>query len=132
VFTAGDGQGDAVRVVRPKWPHRLGIKRFGPKQNGRGDWCSKCTTNAKPYESVAPGVVCRHARVSRRWYEEIRMKMLKRLWKEEEGQDLVEYALLIALIALVAASTFPQVANAVKNVLGAAVNNLSVPAGGGS
>ena len=58
------------------------------------------------------------------------MKMLKNLWKEEEGQDLVEYALLIALIALVAASAFPAVANAVKNVLNGAVSNLSVPAGG--
>jgi Flp pilus assembly pilin Flp len=53
------------------------------------------------------------------------MQMLKRLWKEEEGQDLVEYALLIALIALVAASSFPAVANAVKDVLGNAVNALS-------
>ena len=26
--------------------------------------------------------------------------LLTRLWKEEEGQDLVEYALLIALIGL--------------------------------
>jgi pilus assembly protein Flp/PilA len=25
-----------------------------------------------------------------------------RLWKEEEGQDLVEYALLVALVALAA------------------------------
>ena len=27
---------------------------------------------------------------------------VKRLWQEEEGQDLVEYALLVALIALAA------------------------------
>ena len=25
---------------------------------------------------------------------------LRRLWREEEGQDLVEYALLVALVAL--------------------------------
>jgi len=30
------------------------------------------------------------------------MNLMKRLWKEEEGQDLIEYALLIALIALAA------------------------------
>ena len=30
------------------------------------------------------------------------MNFLTRLWKEEEGQDLIEYALLIALIALAA------------------------------
>ena len=28
--------------------------------------------------------------------------LLMRLWKEEEGQDLIEYALLIALVALAA------------------------------
>jgi pilus assembly protein Flp/PilA len=28
--------------------------------------------------------------------------LLMQLWKEEEGQDLIEYALLIALIALAA------------------------------
>ena len=28
------------------------------------------------------------------------MNLMKRLWKEEEGQDLIEYALLIALVAL--------------------------------
>ena len=35
--------------------------------------------------------------------------MLKRLWKEEEGQDLIEYALLVALIALIAATVFPTI-----------------------
>ena len=28
------------------------------------------------------------------------MNMLKRLWQEEEGQDLVEYGLLVVLISL--------------------------------
>ena len=28
--------------------------------------------------------------------------LVMRLWKEEEGQDLVEYALLVALVALAA------------------------------
>jgi len=35
--------------------------------------------------------------------------MMKRLWKEEEGQDLIEYALLVAFIGLVAAAIFPTV-----------------------
>jgi pilus assembly protein Flp/PilA len=30
-------------------------------------------------------------------------KLLMRLWKEEDAQDLIEYALLIALLALAAA-----------------------------
>jgi pilus assembly protein Flp/PilA len=32
----------------------------------------------------------------------VMMNLMTRLWKEEEGQDLIEYALLIALIALAA------------------------------
>ena len=32
------------------------------------------------------------------------MNIMKRLWKEEEGQDLLEYALLLVLIVLVAAA----------------------------
>jgi len=30
------------------------------------------------------------------------MNLLTRFWKEEEGQDLIEYALLVALVALAA------------------------------
>jgi pilus assembly protein Flp/PilA len=30
------------------------------------------------------------------------MNLMKRLWKEEQGQDLIEYALLVALVALAA------------------------------
>lgn len=58
------------------------------------------------------------------------MQMLKRLWKDEEGQDLVEYALLIALIALVAATAFPSVASAVQDVLNDAITKMSSTAGG--
>jgi Flp pilus assembly pilin Flp len=42
--------------------------------------------------------------------------ILMRLWKDEEGQDLIEYVLLIALIALATATAFPAVATAIKLV----------------
>lgn len=32
----------------------------------------------------------------------MKMEMLKRLWNDEEGQGLVEYALIIVLISVVA------------------------------
>jgi pilus assembly protein Flp/PilA len=35
--------------------------------------------------------------------------LMKRLWKEEDGQDLIEYALLIGLIALIGAAAFPAI-----------------------
>lgn len=42
--------------------------------------------------------------------------LLKRLWQDEQGQDLVEYALLLVLIALAAAATI--------KTLGASINNV--------
>lgn len=41
--------------------------------------------------------------------------LLKRLWKEEEGQDLIEYALLVALVALAATAGMRQLATAINN-----------------
>ena len=42
--------------------------------------------------------------------------MLNRLWKEEEGQDLVEYALLVSLIALSAITGVSKIASAITTV----------------
>ena len=39
-----------------------------------------------------------------------------RLWKEEEGQDLLEYALLIVLIVLVAAVAINPLGTAIGKV----------------
>jgi Flp pilus assembly pilin Flp len=39
-----------------------------------------------------------------------------RLWNEEEGQDLLEYALLIALVVLVAAATVSPLGQTIANI----------------
>lgn len=54
--------------------------------------------------------------------------ILMRLWKEEEGQDLIEYVLLVSLIALVVAAAFPPLTTAISNVFTVAGTCL----GGGS
>jgi pilus assembly protein Flp/PilA len=51
--------------------------------------------------------------------------ILKRLWKEEEGQDLIEYALLVALIALGAAAVFPAIGATISGVFTRANTCLS-------
>ena len=51
--------------------------------------------------------------------------LLKRLWQEEEGQDLVEYALLLVLIALVAATTVRTMGNSVRSVFSNASTALA-------
>ena len=40
--------------------------------------------------------------------------ILKRLWAEENGQDLIEYALLVALVALAAAAGMNALAIAIN------------------
>jgi Flp pilus assembly pilin Flp len=53
---------------------------------------------------------------------------LLRLWNEEEGQDLVEYALLVVLLALAAITTLGTLANTIKNTFSNAAACM-VPAG---
>ena len=55
-------------------------------------------------------------------------KLALRLWREEEGQDLTEYALLLVLIALFVAAVLPAFATALTNVFTNATNNLTVVA----
>jgi pilus assembly protein Flp/PilA len=48
-----------------------------------------------------------------------------RLWKEEEGQDLTEYGLLLVLVALAAIATMKTLASALSNVFSNAASSLS-------
>jgi len=48
-----------------------------------------------------------------------------RLWKEEEGQDLTEYGLLLVLVALAAIATMQSLASALSNVFSNAASSLS-------
>jgi Flp pilus assembly pilin Flp len=58
--------------------------------------------------------------------EERKMKKtLLRLWKEEEGQDLVEYALLLVLLSLAAIASLGTLATAINGVFSQAVKNLT-------
>jgi len=51
--------------------------------------------------------------------------LLKRLWKEEEGQDLTEYALLLALISVVMVLTIQNLATAIQTAIAAATTALN-------
>lgn len=42
--------------------------------------------------------------------------LMKRLWQEEEGQDLVEYGLLLVLIALVAIASVTAVGSNINKI----------------
>ncbi len=44
------------------------------------------------------------------------MKLLKNFWKEEEGQDLVEYALLLGFISLAVVAALQAMRGALDTV----------------
>jgi Flp pilus assembly pilin Flp len=48
--------------------------------------------------------------------------LMMRLWKQEEGQDLIEYVLQVALIALLVATVFPEFAAALTGQFKEATN----------
>ncbi len=45
-------------------------------------------------------------------------------WKEEHGQDLVEYTLLMGFVALAAAALFPTVAGNIRTIWNVVSNHL--------
>jgi pilus assembly protein Flp/PilA len=51
--------------------------------------------------------------------------LLKKLWQEEEGQDLVEYALLLVLLSLAAIGSLSALATAINAVFSKAATNLT-------
>ncbi len=56
--------------------------------------------------------------------------LVARLWTEEDGQDLTEYALLLALLALGAIATVRTLATTVNNVFQNSASNIATAAGG--
>jgi Flp pilus assembly pilin Flp len=52
-------------------------------------------------------------------------EIMARLWKEEEGQDLVEYGLLVVLIALFAVVAMQGLANGISDAFSNATAQLT-------
>jgi pilus assembly protein Flp/PilA len=53
--------------------------------------------------------------------------LLTRLWREEEGQDLTEYALLVVLIALAAVAAIGKFATTLATVFNNAGQSIANP-----
>lgn len=51
--------------------------------------------------------------------------MIMKLWKEEEGQDLVEYGLLVVLISLFAVVAMKGLANGISDAFSNATVQLT-------
>ena len=50
--------------------------------------------------------------------------MMRRFWRDESGQDLIEYTLLLAFLALAAASIFISSGQAVQGIWGTSTTTL--------
>ena len=53
------------------------------------------------------------------------MPCIGRFLRQEDGQDTMEYTLLLGFVALAAAAIFPVVTTSIKTVWGVASNHLS-------
>jgi len=51
--------------------------------------------------------------------------LIVKLWKEEEGQDLTEYALLLVLLSLAAVGALGTLATAINGTFTNAAKNLT-------
>jgi Flp pilus assembly pilin Flp len=53
--------------------------------------------------------------------------LLKLFWQDQKGQDLTEYALLLALIALGAITTMKTIAGTINNMFSNAASTIAAP-----
>jgi Flp pilus assembly pilin Flp len=58
------------------------------------------------------------------------MTFLRNFWKDEQGQDLIEYTLLMAFVALASAALFLGAGGQIKNIWVSTNNQLSQAYGG--
>lgn len=53
------------------------------------------------------------------------LRFVKKFWREESGQDLIEYTLLMAFVALASASLFLSAGGSISNIWQGASTQLS-------
>ena len=60
------------------------------------------------------------------------MTYLRNFWKDEQGQDLIEYTLLMAFVALASAALFLGAGGSIKNIWTLSNTQLSCAASSAS
>jgi Flp pilus assembly pilin Flp len=51
--------------------------------------------------------------------------LLRWIWRDESGQDITEYALVLLLISLVSIASMQRIANAIRAVFNTTATNLA-------
>jgi Flp pilus assembly pilin Flp len=78
-----------------------------------------------PLHFAGSKVACVFAPPKLNYGEENMKNLLKRLWFETEGQDLTEYALLVALVSLGATAAMGNLAAGINDAFSSAVHSLT-------
>ena len=82
-----------------------------------------CTAYIKGQRPAIPVVVSRRETKSNQEFK--RMTYLRKFWQDEQGQDLIEYTLLLAFVCLVAAAIFIGAGQNASTIWVIANNHLS-------
>ncbi|MBV9609357.1 MAG: Flp family type IVb pilin [Acidobacteria bacterium] len=53
------------------------------------------------------------------------LEMLRRVWSEDDGQDIAEYAMMLAVILLIVAATVNSIGTNANAIFGNAANKLT-------
>jgi Flp pilus assembly pilin Flp len=64
--------------------------------------------------------------------EKLMNKIVNAFWKEQDGQDMVEYALLLAFVALAAVAVLSSVKGQINNLWSSVSASLQTAGGGAS
>ncbi len=57
------------------------------------------------------------------------MKFLREFWRDEQGQDLIEYALMAGFVAVAAGAVMPQVSGSISTIF-SKIGSVLVASGG--
>ena len=57
------------------------------------------------------------------------MKFLRKFWRDEQGQDLIEYALMAGFVAVAAGAVMPSVSTSISTIF-SKIGSVLVASGG--
>jgi Flp pilus assembly pilin Flp len=58
------------------------------------------------------------------------MELLRKMWSDESGQDIAEYAVMLAVILVIVVGTIKLIGGNANNVFSEVASSIATPAGG--
>ena len=76
-----------------------------------------------PYYAVAAAMLLRLTRLTQENYV---IELLQRSWKDNEGQDVAEYAVMLAVILVIVVGTIRLIGSGANNTFSAVASNIGL------